>query len=94
MVNTRLVLLYIGIINKAMTLRCKHLFDNCLHAGLNLNRLFDGKAGIYIRELAPCSDCSTCNLHLRLFPKTDVENICIVNALLFHTKVKNDIKIL
>jgi len=91
--------LYVGITNKAITFGDYSKFLGSIHVACNLEELFDktSYSDPYILNLTcskcskdgECIKCENCLLRANLF-KSNIDDICLVNAILQHTKAKID----
>ena len=91
--------IYIGVTNKAITFFNYSKFLGSNHVESNLEELFDktSYSDPYILNLTcaqcsrggECIECKNCLLQANLF-KSNIDDVCLVNAILQHTKAKID----
>ncbi len=88
--------LYIGIVNKAITFDKHKILLGSVHVAYNLEKLFDSSeySDPYILNLrcsrdGGCIKCEDCLLRANLY-KSNIDDVCLVNAILQHTKAKID----
>lgn len=84
------VLLYIAINNRSIRSKFKQFPGSQAHSNLitlfNKNTLFSDILWRYC--IKPCYDCE---MYCKLYKKTSINYICIVNAILNHVGLKSDI---
>lgn len=86
--------LYIGVVNKAITFNKHKILLGSVHVAYNLEKLFDSSrySDPYILNLrcsSECAKCEDCLLRANLY-KSNIDDVCLVNAILQHTKAKID----
>ena len=92
--------IYIGVINKAITFERYHELLGSINSAYNLEKIFDQEVysdpyilrltcSQYIKE-GKCISCEKCLLYANLYSNTNIDDICLVNALLLHTRAKID----
>lgn len=93
MTNLKYLFLYTSLINRALSChKSIKNFNNSINIYDNLEVLagYDTRK-FYADLLEPCSDCNKCEFNANLFMDTDINNICIVNAILIYAGLKTDV---